>query len=71
MPINFITGEHNHMFVPEGPAAHLRHAPHGATARSSTRHTVIEDYAHLDCWLGTNAERDVLPTALAELEKHN
>ena len=35
-----------------------------------TQH-VIRDYAHLDLWLGTNAERDVWPTALAELEKHN
>ena len=34
-------------------------------------HHVIKDYAHLDLWLGTNAERDVWPTALAELEKHN
>ena len=23
LPINFITGEHNRMFVPEGPAAHV------------------------------------------------
>ena len=35
------------------------------------RTTSIKDYAHLDLWLGTNAERDVLPTALAELERHN
>ena len=34
-------------------------------------HHVIKDYAHLDLWLGTNAERDVWPTALAELEHHN
>ena len=34
-------------------------------------HHVFKDYAHLDIWLGTNAERDTFPTALAELEKHN
>ena len=34
-------------------------------------HRVFKDYAHLDCWLGTEAERDVWPTALAELERHN
>ena len=43
----------------------------GPTARRTTPTHVIKDYAHLDLWLGTNAERDVWPTALAELEKHN
>lgn len=70
LPISFITGEHNKMFVPKslqrtfdtlrranGPAGYVHH--------------VIRDYAHLDLWLGANAERDVWPTALAELEKHN
>ena len=32
---------------------------------------MIQDYAHLDLWLGRDAERDVWPTALAELERHN
>jgi pimeloyl-ACP methyl ester carboxylesterase len=69
-PINFITGEHNKMFVPKGLQRTydtLRRA-HGP--QDYTQH-VISDYAHLDLWLGTNAERDVWPTALAELEKHN
>lgn len=70
VPINFITGEHNKMFVPRGLQRSydtLRKA-HGPKLYS---HHVIKDYAHLDLWLGENAERDVWPTALAELEKHN
>jgi pimeloyl-ACP methyl ester carboxylesterase len=70
VPINFITGEHNKMFVPKGLQRSydtLRKA-HGTSLYS---HSVIKDYAHLDLWLGENAERDVWPTALAELEKHN
>jgi cholesterol oxidase len=70
LPINFITGEHNKMFVPKGLQRSydtLRRA-HGPANYS---HAVIPNYAHLDLWLGTNAERDVWPTALAELEKHN
>jgi cholesterol oxidase len=70
VPINFITGEHNKMFVPKGLQRSydtLRKA-HGPQNYS---HAVIKDYAHLDLWLGQNAERDVWPTALAELEKHN
>jgi hypothetical protein len=35
-----------------------------------TRH-VIPNYAHLDCFIGDNCARDVLPTILAELEKGN
>jgi len=70
VPINFITGEHNKMFVPKGLQRSydtLRKA-HGNSLYS---HDVISGYAHLDLWLGSNAERDVWPTALAELEKHN
>ncbi|MBE2318979.1 alpha/beta fold hydrolase [Solirubrobacter sp. CPCC 204708] len=70
VPIHFITGEHNKMFVPRGLQRSydgLRKA-HGPKLYS---HHVIKDYAHLDLWLGENAERDVWPTALAELEKRN
>ena len=70
MPIAFLTGENNRMFVPKGLQRtydHLRRANGG----EHYTHRVFKDYAHLDCWLGTNAERDVWPTALAELEKHN
>ena len=65
-----ITGEHNRMFVPRGlEATHeLLRAANGPELYS--RH-VIADYAHLDCWLGADAERDVFPIALAELERHN
>ena len=70
LPTNFITGEHNRMFVPKGlersyDALRRAHGPQNYV------HHVIKDYAHLDLWLGTNAQRDVWPTALAELEKHN
>ncbi len=70
MPIAFLTGEHNRMFLPRGiEATHeLLRAANGPELYS--RH-VVEDYAHLDCWLGADAERDVFPIALAELERHN
>jgi hypothetical protein len=70
MPISFITGEHNRMFVPRG--IERTHATLQAAngPEHYTRH-VIRDYAHLDLWLGADAARDVYPTALAELERHN
>ena len=70
VPINFITGEHNKMFVPKGLQRSYDHL-RAANPPGDYTHHVFKNYAHLDCWLGTNAERDTFPTALAELEKHN
>jgi pimeloyl-ACP methyl ester carboxylesterase len=70
LPISFITGEHNKMFVPEG-LQRTYDMLRGAHGPQDYTHHIIKDYAHLDLWLGTNAERDVWPVALAELEKHN
>jgi choline dehydrogenase-like flavoprotein len=70
LPISFITGEHNRMFLPRSTELTydlLRHA-HGDELY--TRH-VVPGYAHLDCWLGDHGPRDVFPIALAELERHN
>jgi cholesterol oxidase len=69
MPLAFMTGEHNRMFVPRGlkRTYDTVRAAHGPDLYT---HHVIEGYAHLDCWLGEHADRDVFPIALAELEKH-
>jgi cholesterol oxidase len=32
---------------------------------------VIPGYAHMDCFIGNNAHRDVFPVILGELDKHN
>ena len=65
-----MTGEHNRMFVPAGLQRTYDTLRRG-NGPEQYRHTVFKDYAHLDLWLGQNAERDVFPTALAELERHN
>jgi pimeloyl-ACP methyl ester carboxylesterase len=70
LPISFLTGEYNRMFVPKGLQRSYDHL-RSANGQGDYTHHVFKNYAHLDCWLGTNAERDVWPTALAELEKHN
>jgi pimeloyl-ACP methyl ester carboxylesterase len=70
MPISLMTGAHNRMFVPRGlqKSYDMLRKANGPALYS---HHVFDDYAHLDLWLGTNAEKDVFPTALAELERHN
>jgi len=70
LPIAFITGEHNRMFVPHG-LQRSYDLLRAANDPGLYRHHVIRDYAHLDLWLGRQAERDTFPTALAELERHN
>jgi cholesterol oxidase len=70
MPIAFLTGENNRMFVPKG-LQRSYDTLRAANDPALYTHHVFKDYAHLDIWLGTNAERDTFPTALAELEKHN
>jgi choline dehydrogenase-like flavoprotein len=70
MPISFIHGEHNRMFLPRSTEKtyNLLTEAHGPDLY--TRH-LVSGYGHLDCWLGQNADRDVFPIALAELERHN
>jgi pimeloyl-ACP methyl ester carboxylesterase len=70
MPISFLTGENNRMFVPKG-LQRTYDTLRKANDPGLYSHHEFKDYAHLDCWLGTNAERDTFPTALAELERHN
>jgi pimeloyl-ACP methyl ester carboxylesterase len=70
MPISFITGEHNRMFVPKG-LARTHEALRSANGSEHYSRHVVPDYAHLDLWLGRDSARDVYPIALAELERHN
>jgi cholesterol oxidase len=70
MPITFLTGEHNRMFVPQG-LERSYDLVRGANDASLYTHHVFKDYAHLDMWLGENAADDIFPTALAELERQD
>jgi cholesterol oxidase len=70
IPITFLTGEHNRMFVPKG-LKRSYDLVRGANDPGLYKHIVFDDYAHLDMWLGENAARDIFPTALAELERQD
>jgi pimeloyl-ACP methyl ester carboxylesterase len=70
IPISFLTGEHNRMFVPQG-LKRSYDLVRGANDPGLYTHHVFKDYAHLDMWLGDNAARDIFPTALAELERQD
>jgi len=70
LPITFLHGEHNRMFLPRSTEATygLLRAVNGP--QLYTRH-VIPGYAHLDCWLGQHAEHDVFPLAMKALDEYN
>ncbi len=61
IPITFVSGEHNHMFVPSGTERSFNLVCK-ANGPALYRREVIAGYGHLDCLVGANAAADVFPT---------
>ncbi|HEU4994437.1 MAG TPA: alpha/beta fold hydrolase [Gemmatimonadaceae bacterium] len=70
MPIAFLHGEHNRLFLPEGSKLTYEFLSEKNGPEHYVRH-VFKDYAHMDCFIGKDAARDVYPVVTAELDKHN
>jgi cholesterol oxidase len=70
LPIAFLHGENNHLFLPEGSKKTYDFLRQANGDKYYVRH-VVPNYAHMDCFIGKNAARDVYPIVLAELDKHN
>jgi cholesterol oxidase len=70
IPITFLHGAENHLFLPPGSEETMRFLAARNGAGLYNRH-VVQNYAHMDCFLGRNADRDVYPIVAAELEKHS
>ena len=69
MPIMFLAGAQNKLFLPETSRrtwASLRSANDPALYERA----VLPDYAHLDCFIGDHAARDVYPMIFNHLERH-
>jgi cholesterol oxidase len=68
--IVLMQGNENELFLPKGSAETERwiRKHHGADA--CTR-LVFPEYAHLDCFIGRNAARDVFPLVVRELDRMN
>jgi cholesterol oxidase len=69
-PITFIHGDRNNFFLPEGTQQtyELLRRLHGP---DKYRRTLIPGYAHMDCFIGKNAARDVFPMLHEDLERFN
>jgi len=70
LPITFIHGENNRLFLPEGSRVTYEHLRQ-ENDPELYRREVIPDYAHMDCFIGKNAARDVYPLVRAELDRYN
>jgi choline dehydrogenase-like flavoprotein len=69
-PLAFIHGEKNRLFLPEGSKLTYDYLCE-ANGPDLYSRQVIDGYAHMDCFIGENAARDVYPLIVAELDKHN
>lgn len=70
IPITFIHGERNHLFLSSGSLATYE-ALRAANGPELYRRQIIPGYAHMDCFIGERAAEDVFPLVLADLERGN
>jgi cholesterol oxidase len=70
IPITFLHAAENNLFLPEGSLKTLQTL---AAANDATlyQRIVFPDYAHMDCYMGRDAARDIFPTIVAELDRFN
>ncbi|HXI28650.1 MAG TPA: alpha/beta fold hydrolase [Vicinamibacterales bacterium] len=70
IPITFLHGAENHLFLPEGSTKTLKTL---AAANDALLYDRIEFpiYAHMDCYMGRDAARDIFPSIVAALDRHN
>lgn len=71
IPIHFIAGALNQEFTPD---TSLRTydwlCKVNADAKDLYSRQVFKDYAHMDCFIGKRASRDIFPSILKQLENH-
>lgn len=70
VPIAYIHGEHNRMFLPASTEETYDLLRERNGEEFYTRH-VIPGYAHMDCFVGKDAARDVYPLITEQLDLHN
>jgi len=69
LPILFISGEQNKMFIPESTEKSFNLLA-GANTESLYRRRVYEGFGHLDCYFGNGAEDEIWPDIASALDGH-
>jgi hypothetical protein len=68
LPNRFLSGATNQIFYPEsGQRTRVWLSEHNG--KSLYHQGIIPDYGHMDLFIGRNANRDVTPLVLEELER--
>jgi len=70
IPITFIHGIENNLFLPEGSEQTLR-AVSAANDAGLYERITFANYAHMDCFIGKNASADIFPTIIDQLDRFN
>jgi cholesterol oxidase len=70
IPITFIHGAENNLFLPDG-SLQTERALAFANDATLYQRVVFPHYAHMDCFIGKNASVDIFPTIVAELDRFN
>jgi cholesterol oxidase len=68
LPILFVQGLHNEVFIPEGTAKTYDTLVQ-QNGQAYYNRTVFPAYGHLDCFIGRSAAADIYPTMLRHLEQ--
>jgi cholesterol oxidase len=70
IPITFIHGEENNLFLPEGSEQTFKTVT-AANDASLYERILFPNYAHMDCFIGRSAAVDVFPTIVSQLDRFN
>jgi cholesterol oxidase len=70
IPITFVHGEENNLFLPSGSLKTMQKLASVNDAKLYQR-VEFKNYAHMDCYMGRDAARDIFPTIVGELDRYN
>ena len=70
IPITFVHGAENNLFLPSGSMKTLQKLASVNDAKLYQR-VEFKNYAHMDCYMGRDAARDIFPTIVGELDRFN
>jgi len=70
IPITFVHGAENNLFLPSGSLKTLQKLASVNDAKLYQR-VEFKNYAHMDCYMGRDSARDIFPTIVGELDRFN
>jgi cholesterol oxidase len=70
IPVTFLTGAENNLFLPEGTLKTMQTLARANDATLYQR-ILFPDYAHMDMYIGRDSARDIFPTIVAQLDRFN